>query len=253
MYTVHPYGDIWKQSGSPLSLASYLNSYGMELELGLLLGTAIPRHSTVNASCQSKLRSIIVICNMASRMMIQVQINVDGDIPIVSPYIPTVARDISPKGSRIGTFGITIHQMKNDHVIRNAKNILEDSKVHKVHIRREFWMCIFRDSSRSLTWYLHYFTFRYLYIFYIHPTAFILQFQVLFFFWECLVLCSTSGCFFLLVAAHVCMYIRRACHMIYIYYYTYIYIYKHPKNRKVVHHYFSRICIYIYISYSFSC
>jgi hypothetical protein len=43
-------------------------------------------------------------------------------------------------------------------------------------------MCIFRDSSRSLTWYLHYFTFRYLYIFYIHPTAFILQFQVLFFF-----------------------------------------------------------------------
>lgn len=182
MYTVHPCGDIWKQSGSPLSLASYLNSYGMELELGLLLGTAIPRHSTVNASCQSKLRSIIVICNMASRMMIQVQINVDGDIPIVSPYIPTVARDISPKGSRIGTFGITIHQMKNDHVIRNAKNILEDSKVHKVHIRREFWMCIFRDSSRSLTWYLHYFTFRYLYIFYIHPTAFILQFQVLFFF-----------------------------------------------------------------------
>jgi hypothetical protein len=108
-------------------------------------------------------------------------------------------------------------------------------------------MCIFRDSSRSLTWYLHYFTFRYLYIFYIHPTAFILQFQVLFFFWECLVLCSTSGCFFLLVAAHVCMYIRRACHMIYIYILLYVYIYKHPKNRKVVHHYFSRICIYIYI------
>ena len=53
--------------------------------------------------------------------------------------------------------------------------------------------------------------------------------------------------FFLLVAAHVCMYIRRACHMIYILLYVYIYIYKHPKNRKVVHHYFSRICIYIYI------
>ena len=44
-----------------------------------------------------------------------------------------------------------------------------------------------------------------------------------------------------------CMYVYKTCmpYDIYIYYYTYIY--KHPKNRKVVHHYFSRICIYIYI------
>jgi len=49
----------------------------------------------------------------------------DGDIPKGCPIVSSncFSRDISPKASRIATFGITIHQMKNDHVIRNAKKI----------------------------------------------------------------------------------------------------------------------------------